>query len=692
MNRLLASIPSVLLAVFCVACGDDADSSTVGTGGAGSPTGGSGTGSPGSGGSPGTGGATASGLGTGGGSTSGPGTGGATSSGLGTGGSPGTGGTPSTGGAVGTGGTPSTGGHAGTGGSLGTGGTPSTGGHAGTGGISATGGADLGGTGGGATGESSCVSGVATGSPCDPAVDTTECQRSDRTCTCDASGQWSCTPSTGSGGTSGVGTGGTTSTTGGTDGSGGAGVGGTNTGGENVGGDPSTGGNTAIVTEPEVITSSNGNWWQEVTPTKASGGNASVTVNPNNTHQTWIGFGGCFNEKGWVALSDLSAEERTRAIKLLFSKTEGAGFTLGRMPMGASDYALTRYTYDDSANDTSMSSFSIQKDEANLIPYIQAALEINPDLFIWGSPWTPPPWMKDNNAYDKGNMKSDQSILEAYALYFSKYISAYQAKGIRISAVAPQNEPGYPQDYPSCLWDSNTFTSFVKILGSKLQTDALDVDIWLGTMSNPDTDAGIINAVLGDGTAKGFIKGIGVQWGMMDQAASHVSKGVPLHQTEHRCGNYPFGYTPPAGSAGGDQSKAPNDFNYGLESWYYIRRFINDGGHSYSAWNMVLDSVGRSLDTVRPWAQNAPLIVEGGRLIETPAYYVFRHAAQFVDPGAVRIDTNASDGFAFQNPDGDIVLVMQTNSTQTITVGIGDTTLSFPGPGQGWVTVNYRPE
>lgn len=52
-------------------------------------------------------------------------------------------------------------------------------------------------------GESSCVSGVNTGSACDPAVDTSECVRSTRTCTCEASGSWNCTATSGAGGASG---------------------------------------------------------------------------------------------------------------------------------------------------------------------------------------------------------------------------------------------------------------------------------------------------------------------------------------------------------------------------------------------------------------------------------------------------------------------------------------------------------
>ena len=35
---------------------------------------------------------------------------------------------------------------------------------------------------------------------------------------------------------------------------------------------------------------------------------------------------------------------------------------MGRIPIGASDYALTRYTPVDTANDTALTSFSISRD------------------------------------------------------------------------------------------------------------------------------------------------------------------------------------------------------------------------------------------------------------------------------------------------------------------------------------------
>jgi glucosylceramidase len=118
-----------------------------------------------------------------------------------------------------------------------------------------------------------------------------------------------------------------------------------------------------------------------------------------------------------------------------------------------------------------------------------------------------------------------------------------------------------------------------------------------------------------------------------------------------------------------------------VESWGLISKWIKDGVNAYLAWNMVLDSVGLSLDQVRPWAQNALITVNGSNYTLTPYYYVFRHLANFVDPGAYRVDTSGSfsDVLAFENPDGSVVAVLYNSggSARQTTLTAKGTTVSF---------------
>ena len=463
-------------------------------------------------------------------------------------------------------------------------------------------------------------------------------------------------------------------------GGGGVGAGGAETGGAATGGAPPA--------EPSLVTSgpqAAGPWEEgEVT---VGGGSPTVTVNSSQALQDWYGFGGTFNEKGWDAMKGLSQADRDLVIQLLFG-VDGCNFTYGRIPIGSSDYALSRYSLDETAGDYSMANFSIARDQQDLIPYIKAALAVKPNIKFWASPWSPPTWMKDNNAFDKGNMKSDAQTLGAHALYLQKFVEAYAGEGINIEAIHPQNEPGWEQDYPSCAWDSATYTDYVaNHLGPTFASALPNVQIFLGTMSNGSIGSGIVSAVMANQTARGYIDGISLQWEMGDgdyptQYAN--SYGVHIMQSEHKCGNYPW-------QTDTYKQVAPNDYAYAVESWGFFKNWITKGVNSYMAWNMVLDNVGLSLDQVRPWAQNALLTVNGSQLNITPTYYVFRHLAQYVEPGAVRVGTQGGDALAFRNPDGSVVVVVYNSGGATqMTVAIDGQNLQFNAPGQGWATVNWQ--
>lgn len=445
------------------------------------------------------------------------------------------------------------------------------------------------------------------------------------------------------------------------------------------------------IPEPTLILSGENDYWQ-VSELVEGGGNANVTVNDGQELQRWDGFGGTFNEKGWDALKALSdPADVDRAIELLFSKTDGAAFTYGRIPIGSSDYGLDRYSLAPVANDFEMENFSIDRDRQDLIPYIKAAMAVNPNIRFWASPWSPPPWMKTNNAFDRGSMKSDAATLDAHALYLARFVEEYATEGIVVEAIHPQNEPGYEQDYPSCAWSADLLATYMaNHLGPLFAERLPDVEIWLGTMSNPNSSSRV-SAVMG-GNARQYVKGIGLQWGMGDgnQPSDYASQyQVPIMQTEHKCGNYPW----ETGTYRSD--RAPNDHAYALESWGFFKNWIGKGVNSYLAWNMVLDTIGRSLDDVRPWNQNALIAVDrqSGSLIPTPYYYVFRHLSQYVEPGSVRVQTQGGDALAWKNPDGSIVAVLHNGggSAAQTTLAIGGSTYQFTIPARGWATANWQP-
>jgi glucosylceramidase len=497
----------------------------------------------------------------------------------------------------------------------------------------------------------------------------------------------------GRGGSAAGGTAGTASSTAGSGGSGTGGAGGTTTGrgGSQAGGAGGSGG-TATATST-LVTSASGAYWKTGTWTDSTA-NATVTVNDAMSYQTWEGFGGAFNEKGWSYLTTQAMKDQ--AIALLFGK-DGCNFAWGRIPIGASDYAMDRYSLNETAGDTTMSMFAIDRDKMRLIPYIKAAQAVKSNIRFWASPWSPPTWMKtgpynpntgaSHSNFDGGVMKSDDATLKAFALYLVKFVQSYAGEGIKVEVVSPQNEPNYQQNYPSCHWDTTTFVTFVgKYLGPALTSANLTTKIMDGTLSNPTGDAQIGQGVLQDATAKGYVGSIGVQWGMADSGPVNTLKGlagtIPLWLSETKCG----------GSIG-STAPAPNDFNYGRDTWGYISGAIKNGLTAYNAWNMVLDKGGLGIDDTRKWPQNALLVADSGTVTATPAYYVFRHFSQFVDPGAKRVDATGGDAVAFKNPDGSLVAIMfnSGSANNSYVVSIGGKKLQFAMPASGWATIRYAP-
>jgi glucosylceramidase len=470
---------------------------------------------------------------------------------------------------------------------------------------------------------------------------------------------------------------------------------------------PSTNGDAGVagdgaagsaVTTPTLITSGPRAYWQtDGQITQVTSGSADVTVDDTLTAQTWEGFGGAFNELGWGYLTALSQTDRDKALNLLFG-ADGARFAFGRLPIGATDYAVDRYTDDEVASgaaDPTLAGFSITRDTMRLIPFVKAAKAVKGNIRFWASPWTPPTWMKQGpyssgnmmTPFDGGRIKTDAATMTALAQYLVAWVQAYAQQGITIEVLSAQNEPGYTGTYPTCSWTPPPYTTFIgQYLGPAIAAAGLTTKIMLGTFNGGGSDPQIVSGVMGDATARPYVKVFGFQWGMLNRVAGVKQYNLPVWQTEHQCGNYPW-------QSPFDATMAPNDQAYAVESWGLIRNWIKAGVTAYSAWNMVLDSVGVGIDSTRVWPQDALLTVDtSAKTVNvTPAYYVFRHVSQFVAPGAKVVATTGGDALAFKNGDGSIVAVMyNAGAATTTTVSIAGKKLQFAMPATGWATVVSR--
>jgi glucosylceramidase len=387
-----------------------------------------------------------------------------------------------------------------------------------------------------------------------------------------------------------------------------------------------------------------------------------ISVDEKTTYQEYDGHGGCFNEKGWKCLLMVSQKDRDSCMNLLFDSVNGCNFNLCRMPIGMSDYSIAYYSLNDVSGDLAMSNVSLDGDRKYLLPFVKAAMAIRPSLRTWGSPWTPPYWMKLGD----GTMNQTAPYLTAYALYFAKAIKLYQQEGLRYIAIHPQNEAAWMGAGKtwSCKWTGEQMRDFIKnYLGPRFRTDDVNAELWMGTLNCDDKTCGpadyvpISPIVLADTVANGYCTGIGVQYSLGSVKGWRTSYPEKrIMQTETPCGTLPG-----------------NFWSYAEGNDDCMRSYYINGANSFMQWNIVLDTSGENLRTPTGWRQYSMIQIDTGakKVIYLPQFYQVRHYCD-INEGAYRIATsgNFTSVVAFRNPNGENVLIATNKGGSNATVAI----------------------
>jgi glucosylceramidase len=415
-----------------------------------------------------------------------------------------------------------------------------------------------------------------------------------------------------------------------------------------------------------------------------SNAEADIVVYTDSILQVVDGFGGSFNELGYTALQVLPEDGRKKVMEALFSE-DGCDFTMCRLPLGASDYALSYYSSNDVPEDFGMRDFNIDRDRFIMIPYIKQALDVQPNLKLWASPWSPPAWMKVNEHYSsrsgdwngrpQGNrmtpgaeifnnatgFKMQERYLKAYALYFSKFVQQYKEAGVPLWAIMPQNEVAYAPNWPACTWRPEDMAYFIgKFLGPKFKEDKLSTEIWLGTINagNPD----YVRTILDNKDASKYLSGVGFQWGGAKSIPT-IAKEYPSYkfmQTENKCGNQ------------------ENNWSSLQVSWETLVHYTNSGSGSYMYWNMILDETGMSS---WGWPQNSMIVIDKNtkEVTYNDEFYLFKHLSHFVKPGDNLLKSSkGKNHIAYKSKDGSTVLLVNNpdKKNKTIKIKVGNKTIS----------------
>ncbi|MEJ8304466.1 glycoside hydrolase family 30 protein [Saccharibacillus sacchari] len=391
---------------------------------------------------------------------------------------------------------------------------------------------------------------------------------------------------------------------------------------------------------------------------------AEVTLDFAERGQRMDGFGASFTDSSAYLIHQvLNEREREELMLKLFDAQQGIGLSVLRNPMGASDYARSIYSYDDlpdGQTDARLEKFSIAHDEADIIPLLQRAAQLNPRLKLMASPWSAPGWMKSNGSMLGGSLKPE--YYGAYANYFVRYIQAYAERGLPIYAVTPQNESLYePQHYPSMLMPADTQTVWIRDhLKPAFEQAGIHAKI-LCYDHNWDRPEYPLEVLEGAGDA---VDGVAWHWyGGEPSAQSSVWQAFPgkeVHFTEGSGGEW----IPPFEQA------FSNVIRTGIE-------ILRNRSQSFVLWNMALDEqngptvpgFGRS--TCRGIVQ---VNQADGALTYTLDYYALAHFSKVIRPGAQMIGSSCAEAdirsVAFENEDGSLAVVLFNDGEQSRQVSL----------------------
>ncbi|NQT24116.1 glycoside hydrolase family 30 protein [candidate division KSB1 bacterium] len=420
---------------------------------------------------------------------------------------------------------------------------------------------------------------------------------------------------------------------------------------------------------------------------------ATIVIVPTIKYQKIVGFGGAFTESSASILDQLSEANRSEVIQKYFGPN-GAAYSLTRTHINSCDFSLSTYAYDMVANDKELKHFTIQEDIDDLIPFIQDAMKVSKDGFkILASPWTAPPWMKENNSWYDGALK--QEYYPTWALYFSKYIHAYQEQGIDIWGVTVENEPlGNGGQWESMTFTPETHAEFIKDhLGPQFKADRLETEILVYDQNRDHLQEWA--SMLQDPEVAKYVWGTAVHWysstvDWYPDELNAVHEQYPdkaLMHTEGCIDN--IGNDEPEGAWLKDDwywEKEATDWGFywaaeedkaGHPPYAPVYRYARDiiGGLNswltgWIDWNMVLDFQGGP-NHANNWCV-APVLAdpETDAVYYTPLYYVMAHFSKFIRPGAHRIDvqSNLDDLMvtACENPDGSIIVEILNQGDQPI--------------------------
>ena len=392
----------------------------------------------------------------------------------------------------------------------------------------------------------------------------------------------------------------------------------------------------------------------------------SVFVNPNKSFQTLLGIGGAITDASGEVFAKMPPGKQQEFLTAYYDQHRGIGYSLCRTTIHSSDFSSGSYTYIEEG-DSALKTFTIDHDRTYKIPLIKKATEAaGGSLLLYASPWSPPAFMKDNNNMLQGG-KLLPEYFDAWALYYAKFIKAYEAEGMPIWGITIQNEPMAVQRWESCIYSAEEERDFLKNhLGPTLEREGLGdkkIVVW---DHNRDLINHRANTIFEDPQAAKYAWGIGFHWYETWAGGEPMFSNLGNIKESFPTKNLLF-------TEGCQEGFRTDRYHYWPHAERYGRSIIHDfnnGTVGWTDWNILLDQGGGPNHVGNFCFAPIHGDTDSGELIYTPTYYYIGHFSKFIRPGAKRISTVSSRSHllstTFVNEDQSMVSVVMNQSDEAI--------------------------
>jgi len=434
-----------------------------------------------------------------------------------------------------------------------------------------------------------------------------------------------------------------------------------------------------------------------------------ININLNNLHQVIDGFGG---SNAWTRLPNHS-ETAAALVKLLYSRTEGMGFTIlrNRIPFRESlpgdtnvhnDGFLVRksdntYSYTENADGTK--TFNLNWDSwdldgtRKLISQIKNLGGQGPEqLVIMSAPWSPPnnrvtQWKENITGVNaRTNFTIDYSRPEIwgrlkrahyndYADLLADYVKDFESKmGHPLSILSVQNEPNWKADWECAYWSGTDLRDFIKIISQRFPMKGLNpgnkgIGIMMPEFENFNINFNeMIKPSIDDPDAERIITHIALhQYNAPNDASSRAgAREFPdIIKTGKR-----FWQTEVSGSG----TYLPKGI--GIQNALFYARMIH--------WDMTLTQTNAFLywwlwtNTPSDDFPGALVVADYDELITAHRLYAMGQYSRFIRPGWHRVDCSASPltgmySSAYRNTQTNeiaIVIINETISPTTVSLNL----------------------